>query len=239
LIKNKIIKKNINFFYSNEVNKSLCPVPAPAVSEIPKWYKSLPKFVEGKKISVSETGGTNLGVKACASFLDAISVGYVMKLHCDILVDRDEYGEVRLSWSSGMSPISARPMVSAQQMPKVPGYTLFLQAWEIKYGIKVPKGYSVLITQPMNRYDLPTFTSSGIIDCDDWMGTGGIPFGIREDFEGIIPAGTPILQYIPFKRESWKSSVTEAPFHDSWNGAPRNKIFGWYKQNIWKKKEYL
>ncbi len=239
MFNSKNSRKEINFFYSNERNKSLCPPPVPAVGEIPKWYKSLPKFVQGNKISVSESGATNLGVKACSSVLDAISIGYVMKLHCDLLVEKDEFGEMRLSWSSGVSPLSARPFSSAQQMPKVPGYSLFLQAWELKYGIKVPKGYSVLITQPMNRYDLPTFTSSGVIDCDDWMGTGGVPFGVREDFEGIIPAGTPVLQYIPFKRDAWSSNVIEAPFDESWNSAPRNKIFGWYKQNIWKKKEYL
>lgn len=210
--------------------------PVPAYTEIPKWYKNTPRFVRGDKVSVSEQGVVNVGVKVCAPFLDAITAGYIVKLHCDILVEVND-GNTRMTWSSDFPPLSARPAEVGDQMPVVPGFSKFLQAWEIQSGFKVPDGYSVLVTQPMNRLDLDTFVTSGVMEADQYLGAGGVPFALREGFEGIIKQGTPIIQLIPFKRDNWKSVVIENqfPFGDL---RGRNKIMGWYKENIWQKKEY-
>jgi len=54
--------------------------------------------------------------------------------------------------------------------------------------------------------DLPFQTLSGIVDCDVHPNSVFVPFFLKKDFEGIIPAGTPIMQLLPFKRESWESS---------------------------------
>lgn len=226
----------IEFWVHNNGTEELIEHPVPGYTQIPKWYKEVPKFVRGDKVQISENGSVNVGVKACSPFLDAIIAGYIIKLHCDILVEKVD-GHTRLTWSSDVPPISPRPKEVGEQMPVVPGFSPFLQAWEMKSGFKVPDGYSVLVTQPLNRLDLPTFVTSGVMEADQYLGAGGIPFAVREDFEGIIKQGTPIIQLFPFKRDNWQSIIVENKFPNG-DMRGRNKIMGWYKENIWQKKEY-
>jgi hypothetical protein len=61
------------------------------------------------------------------------------------------------------------------------------------------------------------------------------------NFEGMIPAGTPFLQVIPFKRESWTSSLggdKERKKFTSDMGKFNRVFFDRYKKFWWSKKEY-
>ena len=75
----------------------------------------------------------------------------------------------------------------------------FINPWRLK----VPDGYSVLFTQPMNRSDLPFTSFSGLVDCDRFDTTVNIPF-LWTGPEGRhhLPAGTPIAQCVPIARGS-------------------------------------
>jgi hypothetical protein len=44
---------------------------------------------------------------------------------------------------------------------------------------------------------------AGIVDSDKYHGAGNIPFFLKEEFEGLIPKGTPYAQIIPIKRAEW------------------------------------
>jgi hypothetical protein len=68
-----------------------------------------------------------------------------------------------------------------------------------------------LITHPINRYDLPFTSVSGLADYDVYPLPGNVSFHIKEGFEGTIPAGTPIMQIIPIKREDWEHNINEDP----------------------------
>lgn len=232
-------EKEIQFWAMNKFVAGLVDPPVPAKDEIPNWYKSLSRFVgpDGKMV-LGENGAANVGLKTCTSFLDTLTSGYIVKLHCDIFVEQHDDG-ITLTWSSKEQPLSSRSKELSDQLPKIPGYGDFTQAWELKYGFKVPEGYSVLVTQPFNRFDLPTFSTSGVVDADSLIGPGGIPFSVRKDFSGIIKEGTPIVQMIPFKRDDWVSSLIDTPYLDSYHIKARNKFWGWYKENIWKKKSYI
>ena len=68
-----------------------------------------------------------------------------------------------------------------------------------------PEGYALFFTHPVNRFDLPFTTLSGLVDCDRYTDTW-IHFPAHwhdTNFSGILPKGTPIAQCIPVKRESW------------------------------------
>ena len=69
---------------------------------------------------------------------------------------------------------------------------------------------------------------------------GQYPFYINKDFEGLIPAGTPMYQMIPFKRESWTSGCLEfdATTNERNTRTMKNKFWGTYKQNFWQKKNF-
>jgi hypothetical protein len=98
-----------------------------------------------------------------------------------------------------------------------------------------------MFTHPINRPDLPFYTMTGIVDTDTFPVPVNFPFFIREDFDGIIPEGTPIAQVIPFKREDWKADVDV----ENQSNPPvsfLNNIFSppfnFYKRNFWKRKKY-
>jgi hypothetical protein len=63
---------------------------------------------------------------------------------------------------------------------------------------------------------------------------------MKNGFSGTIPAGTPIIQAIPFKRDDWKmefpnkeESYSYKDFY-KWFDPPMAK----YKRFFWKKKRY-
>jgi hypothetical protein len=128
---------------------------------------------------------------------------------------------------------------------KVPwGYDSYHFAWYGEWAVKLPKGYSAVYIQPMNRYELPFETTSGIIDSDTVNLFGTVPFFLAKDYEGTIPKGTPFLQIIPFKRENWKSEY-EYPDHmkiytDNMANIEKYRTpkGGVYLNEVWERRKY-
>lgn len=208
------------------------PKIEPAKLNVPSWYKKVSRYLDdSNKPKIYETGGTNAGIKTCVPFFDAISAGYVVKLHTDVIIE-----DGGISWSASVPPLSPRNDKISNQIPSIPGYSPFTSAWELFYCMKLPKGYSAIFTQPFNRFDLPFMASTGIMDMDTGVGPGAIPFAIKEGFTGLVPAGTPIVQIIPFKRENWKIEHSKKVIDMFWN--PRSYAIGWYKKNLWRKKKF-
>jgi hypothetical protein len=71
--------------------------------------------------------------------------------------------------------------------------------------IQLPPGYSVLVSHPINRDDLPFRALSGLVDCDRYH-DAFVQFPARwvdPNFNGVLPKGTPVVQCVPVKRETW------------------------------------
>ncbi len=173
-------------------------------------------------------------------FLDALTAGYIIELSCDVQVKIVDNLPV-VTWLSSPDPITIRDHSLAPTLPIPFGCHPHHMIWISLYAISVPKGYSVLLTHPVNRYDLPFITHTGLADGDVCIpGQIPIPFFLKKDFQGIIPKGTPIIQLIPIKRESWISKKSNSLIEKS------KKIHyigntissGYYKLTRWHKKEY-
>jgi hypothetical protein len=117
-------------------------------------------------------------------------------------------------------------------------------AWYPDWAIELPEGYSALYTTPFNRFDLPFLMTTGIVDNDKINLPGTMPFFIIKGFEGVIPAGTPYAQIIPFKREDWDSDIIiENPNNlhkknQENSNKYRVKDGGVYKNEVWSKRVY-
>jgi hypothetical protein len=128
-----------------------------------------------------------------------------------------------------------------QHVPAPNGYCSQEFTWKQPWIPQLPDGYSMLYTQPFNRTDLPFLNLTAIIDNDKFYMENNTnhPFFIKEGFEGIIPKGTPYMQMIPIKRDSWKSEFKD---HDPLLSLSVSKIrqyfMGGYKKLFWQKKEY-
>lgn len=227
------MKKQIKFaIQGNE----LIEIPEPSKKHIPEWYKESERFIGGKlKIS---NGAGNHGMKMCMPFLDAMTSGYTALLWTDIVVEQTELGP-RLQWRSLSDPLEKRPRLN-KTLPTPAGHDEDHYVWKSLFNIQVPKGYSILISHPFNRFDLPFTTLSGVVDADMTMARGNLPFFLKSGFEGIIPVGTPIYQILPYKREDWQSlkdpSITEIAVFNEFDTMRR--AFGWYKNFKWHRKSY-
>jgi hypothetical protein len=215
--------------------------PKPARNYIPKWYKDAEQFIGGKPIVDGQLPIGKKTIKTCVPFLDALTTGYIVELWQDVLV-RKENGQSIVSWNHGdQRVVGSRPVIVNQGLPAPIGHSDAAFLWDYPFITRTPKGYSVFFTHPINRFDLPFTTLTGVMDTDGVVTAGSIPFFIKEDFEGIIPCGTPIAQIFPFKRDNWESKDSSdelVPIGEKIFYLSKRVIRGWYKQNSWKKKNW-
>ena len=230
--------KKIFFIPKNKEVSNLLKTPYPAKNIIPDWYKESESFMGSDHLQVDKYA-TNAGLKHCMSYLDAMVHGYVYELWTDIHVSNGENG-MQISWTNTPDPVVQRTKNLGAKIPRPTEMYEDMFNWVLQWGAKAPKGYSLLMTHPLNRTDLPFYTLSGIVDSDNYMGEGKVPFFIKKDFIGIIEKGTPITQIIPIKREYWKKE------HGTYDAIKvllhKQKFLSTikrsYKKNYWNRKEY-
>ena len=211
--------------------------PVAAKKMIPKWYKE-------SESEIDEQNGTKgAGLKKCVPFLDALVSGYFLVTPVDIFVSKKENGDLDIRWNSSgefHDFIRERGQELGGKMPRPAGHHPNHLAFKGAWGFKTPRGWSVLVTQPLNRHDLPWTVTSGIMDADKYSTGGNIPFFMREDFVGMVPAGTPFAQLIPVKRASWKSIDEDkgiSYLEDLQGGTVRSPGKS-YKKLFWVRKDY-
>ena len=233
------MSKKIRFMAMNKEVEAKFEPPKPAKSYVPEWYKKAKRFRSGKMQILPNNNGINKDIKLCVPFLDALTSGYIIELPNDLLIQRSSDG-VGFFWNEQPGSIEVRPKDMAVTLPRPSGHDPDLYAWHTWWAVIVPPGYSVLYTHPLNRFDLPFVTTSGVVDADGFSLGGELPFFLKEGFEGVIPAGTPIVQAIPFKRQDWDSEVI--PSEESFVKAQTFKVAKFlhdgYKKVVWVKKSY-
>lgn len=199
---------------------------------IPDWFKKQSKYFG--------PNNNKLTIKNCAPFLDSMMSGYIISTEFDILVTKIN-GEQELTWKKpdfDLISLHHKDQISSEQIPLGfnPQPFKFNNPWQIK----TTKGYSVLFSHPLNREDLPFRTLSGVVETDIYSSIINFPFFIKQDFEGVIPAGTPIVQITPIKRESWEMKIGEVDQKELFEADLRlgHKFFNSYKSQWWRRKEY-
>jgi hypothetical protein len=217
--------------------------PEPAVKHVPEWYKSLAKheiWNDDKHLNpVNNIGGdgARVATKMCMPFFDSLTAGYYYLLEDDLLVELDKNGKPKLSWDKDIMIMDKRPTID---LPVPDNCHPIHYGWRMNWYYETPPGYSVLITHPMNRHDLPFITMSGIVESDIW----GLPvftaFFLKRGFQGVIKKGTPVFQIIPFKRDNWEmkidTSLEKFDEHEFKAENRRSMLYGYYKKTAWIKK---
>jgi len=214
-------------------------LPTLGLSVLPAWYKKAKARKHGESFPLDLDGRATATFKACMPLLDSFTSGYFFTLPQDLQV-RQLNGVAQINWSGENEPIKIRDGTHTSPDSVPAGYSGKAWVWINNVITKLPSGYSLIVCHPMNRYDLPFITMSSIVDADEIMHEGKIPFYLKEGFEGIIKKGTPIFQVIPFKREHWKSEKNDSLIGQAEKNRynVRAQLEGWYKKNIWKKKVF-
>ncbi len=213
--------------------------PKPSIKEVPDWYKNTSEYVNdfGKKISHNGLS-TSHTIKKCMPVFDAMTAGYILYTQVDIQVTQ-ENGIPTYSWPS-QDAINFHPIIQAELHPSQNG--LPYPKWNNPYGISTPPGYSTLFVPPMHNPNKIFTVLPGIVDTDKYKSLVNFPFTLNNvKWEGIIEAGTPMVQVIPIKRDSWKHAIGS----DEERGEQamiiaklKTLFFNSYKRQFWVRKEY-
>jgi len=229
--------------------------PIPAKLNIPEWYKKLEHTLENKT------------VKGCMPFLDTLTSGYLLKLPQDLYLrhnvdSENEKGEKfkdsfqtfglhdqsqilhakYINLNSGIDvhqikQLEGSPIIEKNK--KLPFYKI-LNPWKIK----TPKGYSCLFVPPLNNADDRFSIIPGIVDTDTFPNEINFPVVINGDkysiLETTIKKGTPYVQIIPFKRDSWKMNLKPRKQKEIQNSRIFYglKLLNIYKDKYWSKKSW-
>lgn len=221
---------------------------------MPEWYKDAPIFVKDKdKINHGATTmhqgiagrESSFTIKKCMPVFDTLTAGYILKIPEDITVYQSKTSELdkeyktHFAWTS-LGAVTSHNISQLEGYPHSNVHTLGLPKFINPWVVKTPPGYSCLFLTPMHR-GVPFTIMSGIVDTDTFDHPVNFPFTMNEKgFEGVLKAGTPMAQVIPFKRDEFVSEVY--PFDSEYkekypDSAVNTKDFtDSYKKGFWHKK---
>ena len=191
-----MFNKKINFCAINKDFIDIWPHPQPASKFIPEEYKKLKRHAHDDLHQPT--------VKTCIPFLDSLTAGYIIPFDQDYLVNPVESDFTVTPANREEDDIGYH---NRAQLPKEWQKTTGENAGKFhnKWLIKTPPGYSCLFIQPMNRLEPRFQIISGIVDTDTYINTVNFPFILhKRDKQFLIKKGEPMVQVIPFKRDSWK-----------------------------------
>ena len=220
--------------------------PKPTRTQVPKWFVQADKYEKDpitQEYYQNNEGGKLFSFKACPALLDVFTAGYLYTTPCDLTFFKDKNGMMNVKTEASFEDFcGARPQMKEFHQPS--NYYKEHFHWYPNWAPKLPEGYSAIYTHPMNRFDLPFLTVSGIIDNDKMDTPGLMPFFLKEGFEGVIPQGTPYVQIIPFKRDDWEAEYKFYEYNDILKrhtdqaNLYRTKDGGQYKKFTWSRKKY-
>ena len=214
--------------------------PKPASEYIPEWYKKAKSYtsLDGKK-TPSMDGSPMTTIKRCMPLWDMMTAGYILETPYDIYVRQTPEGPY-FQWGE-MQAVAFQTMEQFQNHPYSRDINYAVRIVH-PWSIKTPKGYSIMVMEPQHHEPGPITCAIGIVDTDDFSLPFNMFLKLRDpNFEGMIPAGTPFIQVIPFKRDNWSSKLggeAEKKKHLSDVRKFGTVFFDRYKKFWWQRKEY-
>jgi hypothetical protein len=224
--------KKITFCAIDEAMLDVWPHPKPASRFIPDEYKKLKRFTDDNLHRPT--------VKTCMPFLDSLQMGYILSFDQDYVVDPVENDFSVTPANKGQGDFGFH---NETQLPEEWAKTTGDNAGKFhnKWLIKTPPGYSCLFIKPMNRLEPRFEIISGIVDTDTYINTINFPFILhKRDKQFLIKKGEPMVQVIPFKRESWKmwAGFYIEKLHSKTLNLIESIWVDRYKKMFWKKKSF-
>jgi hypothetical protein len=228
--------------------------PEPISQHIPSWFRNIKHTKEVKT------------VKGCMPFMDALTMGYAIKLTHDMWVqhkkgedgkyftdvrygNQDTYDPVLISrlgieFPTGFQAHNPNQLKNSYIVEKNGGHQAAVLKFSNPWRIKTPPGYSTLFIAPMNNYDDRFQIVSGVIETDTWDNQINLPFIINSEkhpqLDTIIKRGTVIAQCIPFKRDDWKMNIEEQDMNKRAFKIIDHMVSVWrfYQDKYWVKKRW-
>lgn len=185
--------------------------PRSSSAYIPEWWRQIPQTIDRFKFigndSVTKSSPT---ARQCPSFAHWFSQGYVLPTWCDIKFKHDPKTDI-YTWNAGRdgSPYTIDIHENDQLLNHADltyfgrKPTLIFKLISPWYAI-TPKGWSIYQFPMIYHNTQDWLVLPGIIDTDVSHELNQQILYFGDGKEVFIPKGTPLVQYVPFKREKLK-----------------------------------
>lgn len=184
-------------FLCRKEDEGVIPAPIRAKTALPDWFRKLPP-VDATHVSLNNSGIT---VKRCMPFLDAMAAGWVIGLAATVRMEISDGGrQVDCGWDFDRTLVSNHASHQVAGNPREPlPPCKFHNYWTIR----TPPGWSCLFVPPLNRPNGIFEIVAGVVDTDTYQSEIHFPFfATGEDGLHVLERGMPIVQVIPFRRET-------------------------------------
>lgn len=187
-------------FYCHPDLEGIIPEPVPAFKHIAEWWKKIPNECE----ATDAFGAKAFTAKKCMPLLDSMSMGYILPLCSDVTI-KTNIDKTIIHFVENPNGTHAIEQHSIEQLggktsPTYPSPALkFVNHWVIK----TAPGWSTLFLPPVNTFNANFTCLSGLVDTDKYPKEVNFPaVWHTPNFDGVVPAGTPLVVAIPIKRSS-------------------------------------
>lgn len=226
-------------FVSTDVGLTDKFEPLPAKKLVPQWFKNI-------------SPGPELTVKECMPALDYLTSGYIiqntwhvsLKQNVPIKYFPNSRKEKYIEWQCAADQWAGTNayinMHTYNQCPmnmndSPTDYFKIMNPWLIK----TPPGYSCLVIPPLYHNQKGYTMLPAIVDTDTYDAPINLS-GYLTDYKNAvnIMPGDPLVQIIPFKRDSWKMSISEIKQHRSKVGLYLKGVTKIYKNLFHSRKKF-
>lgn len=202
-----------------------------------KWMKEQPK----------ETSIVN-----CPGIHDFLTSGYIISLPVDYKILSNSAGTAIIPQSHPIDPLPRHMVPTSEDKlnpemirgfiaNKVDKVKVEVCKISLPWHIQTPKGYSVIALPCMYQADYldNIHIYGGIVDTDVYFNMSLI-FSVKKPGEYTLPAGTPVLHIIPFKREEFNATCGKASIEemDLYKYSGTTRIRHWYRKYFQSKKKF-
>jgi hypothetical protein len=193
----KIARQPVIRFTCDPADHGVIAPPVPAKQALPEWFRRLPP-ADPAHVSATDNA---LTVKRCMPFLDAMITGWIIPLAATVRLEiRDEGHTVDAGWEFDKTMVSNH---SAHQVKGNPREHRPPCKFHNHWTIATPPGWSCLFVQPLNRHQPVFEIMAGVVDTDTYRSPIHFPFfATGPDGVHTLEKGTPMVQVIPFRRET-------------------------------------
>lgn len=238
-------------FYINRDLKGVIPDIKPASKIVPKWYKDMP-LMDAVKETVNERNATVFVdhplMKRCLPVRDYLTSGYIIPYWSNTVLTKTSEGtyldvshtpknlnedyNIGVDWHS-RGQVKNSPL---EQLTDGEKLLKLMCPWTLK----TPKGYSTLFFSPFYHENQVTILPA-IVDTDTFNIPTNFPAIIMDD-NVKINMGDPIIQAVPFKRESWTSDIVSSKKGDLSKNRSLYALLtsnvAEYTRNLWHRKYF-
>jgi hypothetical protein len=196
----------------SKIDESL---PKPAIKYIPDWWRQTPHVPQD--VFASNPFGGN--VKNCPSFPDYFSQGIIIPMWVDSVISYDEETE-EWGWKTSNANFSWGFHPKEQYSKYVDHVYLGDRPKAVfkansPWRIITKKGYSVLQLPVFYHFNKDFTVLPGVVDTDMAHQINPTVLFMSDKKDIFIPRGTPLVQYIPFKREDLSLEVRDSTEQDN------------------------